>query len=90
MYMLLALEAAGLFWALFVLWADERTSQANWPWWRPSWAEVAFFGCGVAGLWTHYSFPIVLAAAGIAFVVRWGVTRHRASQRSPVTGLAAR
>ena len=70
-----------------VVWADNRNEQSDWPWWRPSWAEVAFFVCGVAGLWTHYSFPIVLAAAGIAFVVRWGVTRHRVSQRNSVSRL---
>lgn len=30
-----------------------------------------FIFFGAAGLWTHYSFPIVLAAAGLAYAVWW-------------------
>ena len=32
---------------------------------------MAFVLLGAAGLWTHYSFPIVLAAAGLTFLVDW-------------------
>lgn len=33
--------------------------------------QLLFLLFGVAGLWTHYSFPIVLAAAGLAYVIWW-------------------
>ena len=63
MYILLALASAGLYWALFSL--VRREAQA-----RPVGVPLAwYFVCGAAGLWTHYSFPIVLASAGLAYVV---------------------
>ena len=34
---------------------------------------------GAAGLWTHYSFPIVLAAAGLSYLIVWSVV-SRASR----------
>ena len=95
MYMLLAVAAAGLFWAL--LWMGEigdwrlgdcgikrlgdspaRTiSNLQSP---ISQSLFVFFG--VAGLWTHYSFPIVLAAAGLTFVIWWIISLRRAAPRS--------
>lgn len=36
-------------------------------------SSAFFIFFGVAGLWTHYSFPIVLAAAGLAFVISVGI-----------------
>ena len=87
MYMPLALAAAGLFWALFALWHTQRLPHQDWPWWRPSWPEIGFFACGVAGMWTHYSFPIVLAAAGIAYGVRWAAMAMR--QRRSTAGDAS-
>ena len=100
MYMLLAVEAAGLFWAL--LWmmesGDRRSEIGDWRFgeWEirqhPQSPDLRslnllipyslFIFCGAAGLWTHYSFPIVLAAAGLAYVVWWlgGVLRPAAGQ----------
>lgn len=94
MYMLLAVEAAGVFWAL--LWmmdAGEREARKpdrpDFP--LPSLSRLAwpllpqafFVAFGVAGLWTHYSFPIVLAAAGASFVVRWVIALRRPDSSSP-------
>lgn len=55
MYMLLALESAGLFWALFA-WQNQNKRNRIFP-------VLGYLLCGIGGLWTHYSFPIVLAAA---------------------------
>ncbi len=65
MYMLLALESAGLFWALLVIMARERTHDSVVA------PAVWFVLCGVGGLWTHYSFPIVWMAAGVAYLWHW-------------------
>src|SRR5690606_12851500 len=54
MYMLLALLGAGLFWALGV-WLDREGSDAN-----GLGPALGYIGCGILGLWTHYSFPILL------------------------------
>ncbi len=70
MYMLLALEAAGLFWALFALLQQPWRDAAEKRRWITA-PAIAFVLLGAAGLWTHYSFPIVLAAAGAAFLVDW-------------------
>ena len=65
MYMLLALESAGLFWALLALMRREHDHH---PEWTPAlWLIL----CGSAGLWTHYSFAVVLAAAGLAYLMHW-------------------
>jgi mannosyltransferase len=91
MYMLLAVETAGLFWAL--LWIVEiggvedsltRTiSNLQSP--NRLIPQSLFLCFGVAGLWTHYSFPIVLAAAGLAFVIWWIISlRRAASHPTPV------
>lgn len=79
MYMLLTLESAGLFWALLV-W--QTSQQEETPVDRnsglardrvPSKPALAYLVCGILGLWTHYSFPIVLAAAGLAYL--WHILR---------------
>ena len=65
MYMLLALAGAGLFWSLLV-WIEMngRESLLSTP-------LIGFVLCGALGLWTHYSFPILLAAAGLAYLWHW-------------------
>ena len=61
MYMLLALQGAGLFWALFAFIERENAGRSiRWP-------ALFYILTGAAGLWTHYSFPILLAAAGLAY-----------------------
>ncbi len=72
MYMLLTLESAGLFLALFALRERQRATPEqdrgrdwlNWP-------AAGFVLWGIAGLWTHYSFPVILAAAGAAYLIDW-------------------
>ncbi len=101
MYMLLAVEAAGLFWAL--LWMMEISdwrleiggmgdspthaiSNLQSPISRsptPLLPYLLFILFGAAGLWTHYSFPIVLAAAGLAYVAWWLAGRFSASPAHP-------
>ena len=85
MYLLLALESALLFWALYALLSSEdprsipgkgqmyalsRINSRPFPGMlslpRPA---LAYVLSGIAGLWTHYSFPIVLAAAVAGFLV---------------------
>jgi hypothetical protein len=65
MYMLLALAGAALFWAL-LSWMEREASGR--PVTRP---VFAFILCGALGLWTHYSFPILLGAAGLAYLWHW-------------------
>lgn len=72
MYLLLAVEGAGLAWATYGLMGSTP--------WRPGWRihALAFMGWGVAGLWTHYSFPVLLLAAGMAWSVDWvGALRRK-------------
>lgn len=68
MYMLLALESAGLFWALLALARAEREGTRAWI------AAAGYVLCGVTGLWTHYSFPVVLAATGLGYLWLWRST----------------
>ena len=74
MYMLLTLESAGIFWALLV-WQTSQQEETRGD--RNSGVQryrvpikptLAYLVCGILGLWTHYSFPIVLAAAGLAYL----------------------
>jgi mannosyltransferase len=68
MYMLLALESAGLMWATLRL--MQAGMEARPPHQRRLFGAGALYVlCAAAGLWTHYSFPIVLAAAGLGFLV---------------------
>jgi hypothetical protein len=109
MYMLLAVETAGLFWALLWMvdggdWRLEIGGLGEWGIKRSRNSErraisnlqspnllipqSLFVFFGVAGLWTHYSFPIVLAAAGLACVIWWALSLRRAPPRSwPLTPL---
>jgi len=101
MYMLLAVEAAGVFWALMWImeigdWRLEIEGIVDSP--IPAISNLQspnhlipyslFILFGAAGLWTHYSFPIVLVAAGLAYGVWWlgGVLRPAhplAAERRP-------
>ncbi|MEZ4731673.1 MAG: hypothetical protein R3E79_31525 [Caldilineaceae bacterium] len=72
MYMLLALESAGLFWALFALQGASRSNLAL--------PTLGYWLCGVTGLWTHYSFPVVWGAAILGGLLQWAypvVLAHR-------------
>ena len=64
MYVLLALESAGLFWALYGL--SKRPTAMSWR------AALVYVLCGIAGVWTHYSFPIIWGAAGLGFLAYTG------------------
>lgn len=79
MYMLLAVEAAGLFWALLALLQPGASRRAV------AGFALLYVLCGAAGLWTHYSFPIVLAAAVIAYAGVWGWRRY--GRRRAVAGM---
>ncbi len=73
MYMLLALVSAGLFWALLAMigrWGSAQRRLMGGP-------AAGYFVCGVAGLWIHYTFPIMLAAAVASFcLLRWRWNRR--------------
>lgn len=83
MYILLALESAGLFWALLAILAPGRRARGL----RVTAEEVGFVICGTAGLWTHYSFPIILAAAGLAFLVSWWLQWRAPANRDTAPSL---
>ena len=70
MYILLALESALLFWALIAL---VRRGLAPWEedHRKLGLPVTVYLLAGVAGLWTHYSFPVMLVAAVLAFVLAW-------------------
>ncbi|MBX3002217.1 MAG: glycosyltransferase family 39 protein [Caldilineaceae bacterium] len=72
MYALLALLSAILFWAVMKQLAGSR--------WTTHYA-IYFFAAAV-GLWTHYSFPIVIAAAVAAYLWQW-MRLRRLSMISP-------
>ena len=79
MYMLLALAGAGLFWALLVWIEREATGK------RVTTPLIGFVLCGALGLWTHYSFPILLSAAGLAYLWHWRILLR--DQRQPTRAL---
>ena len=62
MYMLLALAGAGLFWATLRLMRPASGARLG------GWPALVYLVSGVIGLWTHYSFPVVLAAIGCAWL----------------------
>ena len=83
MYMLLALAGTGLFWALLGLVAQDdilrtvpqespapegrhATRQPN----RIAYS-ILYILCGTIGLWTHYTFPILLTAAALTHLYHW-------------------
>ena len=85
MYILLALESAGLFWALLAIQTAEQRGPKGAHKLPPRLGGrggLSFVLCGIAGLWTHYSFPIVLAAADLAFFVRWAAEKDARRSRS--------
>jgi uncharacterized membrane protein len=65
MYLLLALAGAGLFWALLT-WIEREGARQS-----VTASLVGFVFWGAMGLWTHYSFPILLCAAGLAYLWFW-------------------
>ena len=77
MYMLLALESAALFWLLLALLDAQRAgAQPR----RLNGLAAGYALVAAAGLWTHYSFPIVLAAAGLVWLIDWLLhARHAAN-----------
>ncbi|MFN8446907.1 MAG: glycosyltransferase family 39 protein [Caldilineaceae bacterium] len=91
MYMLLALESAGLMWAMLALEgrserqgdADHRSDETRRSTWAPA---ISYFLCAAAGLWTHYSFPIVLLAAGCYWLI--GIGSRRFQHQTIVSSLA--
>ncbi|CAN5502000.1 hypothetical protein BH10CHL1_BH10CHL1_20850 [soil metagenome] len=84
MYMLLALESAGLFWALLALINAQLTDDSAKiaPTSAKTLAALLYVVCGVAGLWTHYSFPIVLAAACLAYLWRLATSERQRAART--------
>lgn len=74
MYMLLALESALLVWSLLALLRAERVEQTPGGTARSVWLALAAYGaCAAAGLWTHYSFPIMMAATGALYLLDWSL-----------------
>uniref|UniRef100_A0A540V9V3 Glycosyltransferase RgtA/B/C/D-like domain-containing protein n=2 Tax=Litorilinea aerophila TaxID=1204385 RepID=A0A540V9V3_9CHLR len=65
MYMALALAGTGLFWALLVLMAAPAGRGS------PRAVALGYVAAGAIGLWLHYSFPVLLAAAGLAYLWHW-------------------
>lgn len=68
MYTLLALESAALFRLLLALLHAQREGA---PPHRLNWLAGSYALVVAAGLWTHYSFPILVAAAGLTWLIDW-------------------
>ena len=97
MYMLLALAGAGLFWTMLAgeIWDFQEVAlpggthlqEVGTSWksfWRGGWLPGAGYVLfAVLGLWTHYSFAIVLAATNVAWLARWLVVRFQRSASRP-------
>lgn len=80
MYALLMLESAGLLYGL-VRWLDETESAGAPLPGRSGWFGLGIYlVAGVWGLWTHYLFPVMLAAGALAGMWTWG-QRSRAAGR---------
>jgi hypothetical protein len=74
MYILVAFwgMAAALAWGRWIeACSGEAAGRARWLW------SVLYVLCAAGGLWTHYSFPIVLAALNVAWLVWWLWGRER-------------
>ena len=72
MYLWLTLASAGLFWAMLA-WLDRGV---GW-----GWALLGYLGAAVVGLWSHYTFPVVMIGAGLGYLAivlpqagRWRAT----------------
>ncbi|MEM7532610.1 MAG: glycosyltransferase family 39 protein [Chloroflexota bacterium] len=74
MYILLALETGLLLWAWLVLMQSSPSRR------QITTSSVGFCLAGIAGLWTHYSFPIVLAATSAAWL--WHILINRQTNHS--------
>ncbi len=61
MYMLLAVAGAGLVWALLAYLHAKPGSAAA------IYALLGYVLCAALGLWAHYSFPMILLAAGLGY-----------------------
>ena len=81
MYLLLALTGATLFWALYGL----VTLPGREPKTRSLGPAIGYSLSGIIGLWTHYSFPIVLAAAGLAFLLLYLTRLRNTNHKSRIT-----
>ncbi len=64
MYILVALWCIALVY-VFVRWLEAAHRRPR-AWWSAAYALIA-----AAGLWTHYSFPIVIVALDVAWLVWW-------------------
>ncbi|MEM7125286.1 MAG: hypothetical protein AAF702_03095 [Chloroflexota bacterium] len=78
MYILLMLATLIFFYALLGFMQAEAQQISLWaePWPTSQKRQLylsalVFVLSGAIGLWTHYSFPILLAAAGIAYLFHW-------------------
>ena len=99
MYALLMLESAVLFWALPAPITSNTAETGHRPRATDHWKAFLYWAAAVAGLWTHYIFPVVLVAAGGTSICWWwqvrADTRHwmiddgqpERMQRHPVPGL---
>jgi uncharacterized membrane protein len=83
MYMLLALAGSGVFWAMLAgpLWSTSNPFAAEQSS-LPLKLAALYVLFAAMGLWTHYSFVIVLAAANVAFLARWLYLHFRAQSSS--------
>jgi mannosyltransferase len=75
MYVLVAFLGAGATYA-FARWLEAAAPGERWLW-----AGIYVLAIA-AGLWTHYSFPVVVAALGLAWLV-WWIARARREGVTP-------
>ena len=59
MYLLLTLASAALCWALLAC-LDRKG--------RWGWGLLGYIGAAVVGLWSHYTFPVVMIGAGLGYL----------------------
>ena len=86
MYALLMLESAALFWALA---AAKRRWEAGGSRGPVAANAIVYLAAAASGLWTHYTFAAVLAAAWGAFAW-WFVSAGRGRRSQHKSGLAGR
>ncbi len=81
MYMLLAVCSAGLVWSLLEGKRQKGRGVRGWM--------VGYFFFGAVGLWTHYSFPIILAAVAathfLTLLIPDKSTNQQINQSTPLT-----
>ena len=90
MYMLLALLGAGLMWAVLAGGVFQEDPLPGRPPSRktPFLEGVAYVALAALGLWTHYSFAIVLLAANLAWLGRWLRLRRMGAPQGSSCALA--